>query len=505
MQKGKNTKRILLAFITIFFIVITSACVSNNNEQASGKNSNNDKNGSKLAELTFYYPLPEIPADLSTVEKEINKITKEKIKATVHLKPQTFNDYTQKMNTILASGGDADIIWTSNWNFDYVTNQARGAFLPLNELIEKHAPEVKNTLPEYIMDAAKINGEVYGIPNYQIATQQVGFFIQKRFAEKYKFDTSSIKTIKDIEPLLESIKQNESKEVVPLVMSRIGNWDHLLLAYNLEKIQDKLLVINYDDPTKIVNMYETPEFEQYLDMVRDWNKKGYINQDASTIKHSNDLIKTGNAAVEIHNVLKPGVEIARKNANGGHDVIQAAVTKPHAQTNSIITTMLAINKKSDNPEEAMKFINLLNTDKQLYNLISYGIEEKHYSKISDNAIKINQDGGYNPNANWVFGNTFNGFLKEGENPQVNEQTIKINETAVPSPILGFKFVAEPVSAEIANLQTVLDQYLPGLTTGTVDPKSNLKEFREKLKKAGIEKVVAECQKQLDEFLQKKEN
>ncbi|CRK80272.1 ABC transporter substrate-binding protein [Neobacillus massiliamazoniensis] len=501
MQKGKKTKRILFTIITIFFIFITSACSNNTNGQASVKNSNNN-NASKPVELTFYYPLAQIPADVSTVEAEINKITKGKINATVHLKPQTFSDYTQKMNVVLASGGDADIIWTSNWNFDYVTNQAKGAFLPLDDLIKKYAPEVKNTLPQYVMDATKINGKMYAIPNYQIETQKVGFYIQKRFADKYHFDPSSIKTIKDIEPLLASIKQGESKEVVPLAMSSIGNWDHLLLAYNLEKIQDKLLVINYNDPTKILNMYETPEFEQYLEMVRDWYKKGYINQDAATIKNVNDLLKTGNVAVQIHNVLKPGAEIAQKNANGGQDIIQAAVTKPHVLTNSIITTMLAINQKSHNPEAAMKFINLLNTDKQLYNLICYGVEGKNYTKISDNMIKINPDAGYNPNANWVFGNTFNSFLKEGEDPKVNEQTLEMNKTAIPSPILGFKFVAEPVTAEIANLQTVIDQYLPGLVTGTVDPKSKLKEFRDKLKEAGIDKVVAEGQKQLDKFLRK---
>lgn len=498
MQKGKKTKRIFLLLLSTFLIIITAACSGGNNEQTSGKS--NDSGSKKLAELTFYYPLPEIPKDIKTVEAEINKLTEEKINAKIHLKPQTFNDYTQKMNTILAAGGDADIIWTSNWNFDYVTNQARGAFLPLDDLIQKHAPQVQKDLPEYIMDATRINGAVYGVPNYQIVTQQVGFFIQNRFAEKYQFDMSTVKSIKDIEPLLESIKKGESKEVVPLAMSRVGNWDHLLLSYNLEVIQGKLLAINYDNPKEIINMYETPEFEAYLEMVRDWYKKGYINQDAATLKDTNDLLKAGNVAVEIHNVLKPGAEISKKNGNGGHDISQVPVTEPHALTNSIITTMLAINNQSKHPEQAMQFINLLNTDKDLYNLIAYGVEGKHYNKVSDGVVKVNADTGYNPNANWVFGNTFNAYLKEGEDPTVNEQTIEMNESAVSSPIIGFKFVAEPVTAEIANLQTVLDQYLPGLVTGTVDPASKMDEFRDKLKKAGMDKVIDEAQKQLDEFM-----
>ncbi|MNR42247.1 hypothetical protein D3C85_1607430 [compost metagenome] len=69
--------------------------------------------------------------------------------------------------------------------------------------------------------------------------------------------------------------------------------------------------------------------------------------------------------------------------------------------------------------------------------------------------------------------------------------------------MGFKFTNAAVTAEIANIATVLDQYRPGLETGTVAASQQLKEFQDKLKAAGVDKVIAEAQKQLDEWKKSK--
>ncbi|KRE46723.1 hypothetical protein ASG81_10645 [Paenibacillus sp. Soil522] len=47
------------------------------------------------------------------------------------------------------------------------------------------------------------------------------------------------------------------------------------------------------------------------------------------------------------------------------------------------------------------------------------------------------------------------------------------------------------------LQAVLNQYLNGLETGTLDPDETLPEFRAALRAAGIVRVIEEKQKQLD--------
>ncbi|WNR43972.1 ABC transporter substrate-binding protein [Paenibacillus roseipurpureus] len=454
-------------------------------------------------ELIWNFPLAAIPADIATVQEAINKITKAKINATVKLQPQAFADYTQKMNTTVAAGENYDIAWTSNWNFDYVTNQSKGAFLPLDDLITKYAPSVTKSMPGFVWDATKISGKIYGVPNYQTVTNKEGFIIQKKYADKYNLDVNSIKKVADIEPFLAKVKAGESKDVVPFLVDRNGRFNSMLRSNGLESIVNaggaNVIGVDLSNPDKVINFVDTPQFGKYLDLIKSWHDKGLINDNAATLKNKADIEKTGNAVVQFHNVLNPAGPASYKTANGGNDVIVVPITETWAGTGSIITTMQAISKTSKNPERAMMFINLLNTDKELYNTISYGVEGKHYTKVSDNVVKINKDAGYVPNASWVFGNTFNAFLVEGTDPNVVADTKKENETAKPSPLMGFKFVPAPVVAEIANIGTVVDQYNPGLVTGTVAASEKLKEFQEKLKQAGIDKVIAEVQKQLDEW------
>ncbi|MFR2689173.1 MAG: DUF3502 domain-containing protein, partial [Enterococcus faecium] len=58
-----------------------------------------------------------------------------------------------------------------------------------------------------------------------------------------------------------------------------------------------------------------------------------------------------------------------------------------------------------------------------------------------------------------------------------------------------------VKTELSNISNVMNQYLDGLNTGTVDPDETLPKLKEALDKAGYDKVLKEMQKQYDEFRQ----
>jgi putative aldouronate transport system substrate-binding protein len=50
------------------------------------------------------------------------------------------------------------------------------------------------------------------------------------------------------------------------------------------------------------------------------------------------------------------------------------------------------------------------------------------------------------------------------------------------------------------LNNVYNQYIPGLVCGSIDPSTAIPELNKALKAAGIDKVVAEKQKQLDAWI-----
>src|SRR5699024_5909080 len=100
---------------------------------------------------------------------------------------------------------------------------------------------------------------------------------------------------------------------------------------------------------------------------------------------------------------------------------------------------------------------------------------------------------------YALGNHFNLYLYEDDPADKWEQFEAFNESAENAPTLGFHFDSDPVRTEIASISNVSKQFYPAIATGSVDPEKNLPDFNKKLKDAGIDKVLAEIQKQYDEW------
>lgn len=505
-MKKSNTVKVLSLLAASSLLL--AACGSKDNENGSNAAGNNASNNAatgntaaseETVELVWHYPQPQAQAGLAEVQDAVNAITKAKINATVKLEPYDFGDYEQKMNTAVAGGENFDIAWTSNWSFNYVQNTQKGAFLALDDLLAKYGPDLQASMPSFVWDATKVGGKIYGVPNYQTVTNRAGFSIQQRYLDKYPFDMTTLKKYEDIAPYLETLKKAEPKEY-PLLVGKDGMFNSILHTVGLEQVDAGIgtgIGIRSGDPSKIISLFATDEYKNYVNTMRDWFQKGYIKPDVVSLKNINELQSQGKFPVTFGSSMPPGVETSIKNSNGGFDVKTAMISEPYVGTGSIITTMNAINKSSKHPEKAMEFINLLNTDKDLFNTISFGVEGKHYTKVNDTTVKINDAGGYAPNTGWVFGNTFNGYLLDGQSQEVFDATKKENESATPSPLMGFSLDTQPITTEIANVKAVRDEYEPLLVTGSVDPSKKLDEFIGKLDKAGLPKIIAEVQKQLD--------
>ncbi len=87
------------------------------------------------------------------------------------------------------------------------------------------------------------------------------------------------------------------------------------------------------------------------------------------------------------NLHKPGIEADTKAALG-FDVYTAIISKLYVNVGGGRDTMIGIGKNSKNPELAIKLIEQMNTNKELYNLISFGIEGKHYKKLTMSTLDM---------------------------------------------------------------------------------------------------------------------
>lgn len=280
--------------------------------------------------------------------------------------------------------------------------------------------------------------------------------IRKNLADKYGIDVNQIKKLEDMAQYFDKIKNGESG-VAPFGVDRNGPFNLMLRYNNMGELLRGILAVNLNEPFKVVSLVDTAEYKQYTALMRKWYETGYINEDAPTLKKVEETLKLGKAATRWHDTLKPGGELENMANFGGKELQFIKLTEPYASPTGPTSTINAISRASRNPERAMMFLNLVQTDSELFNVLCYGVEGKHFTKNADGSVHINTEAGYNPNANWVFGNSFYAYLPEGQDPKAFEETRKLNETVAPYPLSGFTLNIEPITAEIRLVPAWLDQ------------------------------------------------
>ncbi|TVX95921.1 DUF3502 domain-containing protein [Cohnella terricola] len=455
----------------------------------------------KPYEITWYLPQNVFP-DAKLVQDAMSKITKEKINATLDIKLVDWGTYDQKMQAIAASGEKADLIFTSNWTNDYLTNVNKGAFLDVTDLLQQYGQDILKQVPPAAWDAAKVQGKLYAIINTQVLARTPGVLINKDYMDKYGYTADQFKSLADLTPFLEKVKAGDPDKYPFSLKGDVDIMNNYGSAMGLESFSSKNpgVVRIDDDATQVVNLYETQEFADLLKQMHEWYQKGIIRKDAATLKDVSSDELAGKYISSTFTVINPDSAASQAPKFGGGDATKVAAvefSEPYMSTGSIIATMTAISRTSKDPARAMMFYNLMYSDPELFNLMSYGIEGTHYTKVSDDLIKKTDNAGYWVDSGWEYGNMFNSYRTSETQPKWYPAGPDKNAAAIPSKLLGFSFDPSNVKSELAQTASVVDEFYAGLITGIADPDTTLPKMNAKLKKAGLDRIISEMQSQID--------
>lgn len=516
----KQVKKSLLTMMMVVLAMslVLAACGGGNNKNATGGNNTSSETNTQAPgndaaegndldpyELRMVFPGTK-QKDHDQVMDAINEYLKEKINATISIEPIEWGQWDQKVNLMIASREPVDIYFTAQWS-NLVVNVSKGAFLALDDLLAntEAGQKIVDSLDPAFLAGSKINGKNYGVPTNKELAASGGVVYRTDIAEELGLNMDAVQSLEDLRPILQAVKEAKP-EMVPLFFRDGENFnsDYIGQYDPLGDSNVPGIILKDEDSTTIRATSDFDRYRNNLNLAHEFFQAGYINQDATTTTLStSDALKAGNVFM-ITASLKPGKDDELASTLGLIGKLkQIELTPKTIATSETAGSMLAISQASENPERALMFIEMLHTDKYLNNLLNFGIEGEHYTRDGEIMSVTEKTGDYSPGAAWMFGSQFLNYLWDSEDPQKWEKFKSFNDEGIPSPGLGFTFDGESVKTEIAALVNIGSEFNSALNVGAVNPDEVLPKFTEKMKAAGLDAVLAEKQRQFDEFLANK--
>ena len=490
-MKFKKLTSLLLA-TTIASTAVLTGCSSSSDEKTNAPTS---EKGDTTNLVWYMIGTPQ--KDQDKVMEKVNEYTAEKIGVTLDLRMIDWGDYDQKMQVIRSSGEPYDISFAK----EYALNASKGAYLEItDDLLNNNAKELKETINPLFLEGASINGKLYGIPANKEVGQQLGWAYNAKMAKELGIDMTNVKTLEDLEPVLEKVKKEKPELKMPMA-SGSAFFPYMPYDYLLGEGLPFGIALE-GDTTKVVNIYEQEDVKNTLKTLRRYYQKGLIHAQAATDTDPHDM-KVENWFVRKEQYAPGAIETWSQGA--GYEIGYTPMHEPLTINNSVTGSVMSISASSKNPEKAMEFLNLLNTDEYLRNLIDKGIEGEHYTSNDDGTISKTDKSNLYTMPSWALGNVFNLKPWDTDPKDKIDQFKKFNESAKASPTLGFYPDTSNISTQIATLANVVQEFKAPLFTGSVDTDKYLNELNKKLKASGLDDVISEIQKQYDEWMKTKNN
>lgn len=455
-----------------------------------------------VTELTWYVPQVLDSPDFDKVMGVVNEKLRTGYGMNLKLIGIDSGNYSKKLQVMNAGREEYDLAFTSSWTNDFYSNVNNGVCADLTSLLPEYAPKLYGSMQQAVWKAVTVDERIYAVPNWQIQAKGSSLAMPVERLEQTGMNMDDFNTLEDITEYLRRLKTagTECNKVLP-------GWYSALRYYGYCEIvgQDLPGAISFTASGKpvVVNQYDLPEFEKYIKLRKSWTDEGlifnkYLPEDISSSTMEKKEIRQ--RPFNLH-IFKPGSDAESKKSMG-YEWKSKQMAPAVLDAQSIMAAMTCVSATGKNPEKAVQLLEIVNTEPEIINLLAYGLEGQHYEKIGEKTVKSIQNSGYTGVSAWKIGSVANTYLIEGQPEDVWEQTETFNENAIVSPILGFNPDTEVIAEELANLRTVINERLTMLDLGLTEAEAGLSNFREELKKAGVDTAIAELQKQIDTWYSK---
>ena len=260
-----------------------------------------------------------------------------------------------------------------------------------------------------------------------------------------------------------------------------------------DNLGDGTYMVYCNQDGKVGLFPENDGFVYEIKLMADWAAKGYVwPESAVTTEFVDDCVRYGYIASYIAG-SEMGVDVVK---TGTWKIPCLAVQTASAmiKTSQPMFTGIGVPYTCEEPEAAVKFLNLMYTDAKLMNMITWGVEGEDYT-VKDGEV-VHDKESYFLGADFVMGNSLLLTPLEGNGADFYERVKQVNATSPVSQFMGFAIDTTDLDQYIANITAVTDQYHQDLFSGLYTEEFYA-EYMSKLEAADVRGYLNAVQTQLD--------
>lgn len=492
---------------------------TDNSSSADGEESSDNEEDGEITEVTFYMcDIAGIGSEnVSHVEEALNAITEEQINVHVNLNLIEVGEYSTQVNLAITSKDKIDMCMLmpvpgSGMSSMVGNNQLMG----LNDLLKEYGQGIVDTMGVYL-DAGTVAGTYYEIPAYRLYSSKLAVIMRKDILEELDMVelAQNMTTWAEFEQILAAVAENY--DVAPIGGANGAVFvndvvyiqgDNFSDAVTFDTLGSEAFFLSTDENGKVYSLTGTDNFKNSIYKVKEWWDKGWVYKDNPTATEQNAVMMKQNLIFASVNTIELGAE-ASWLANTGYDVVITDIVPNSVTTQHVNKFGLGIPVTAEEPEAAMKFMNLMYTSQDVMNLLDWGVEGTDFVMKDGEATYpdgVDADSVAYHNRDFLLGNYFLAapWTDNGYGSDFRQVAMDELKSAPVSRYLGFNADVSALTNEITAVTNVINEYINNIRSGAFDD-ALYEEFQNALDEAGMQTIVNEYQKQLDEWLAGKDS
>ncbi len=462
-----------------------------------------------ITSIVFAYRYANTPEEsgVQAVEDAINAIIEPKIGVHVDLQPFDAGSYQTQIPLMIAGGETLDLCAFYGAGTAYTTMKANGQILNIKPYLDEYGDGLKEVLGEYINTFAT-GDECYAIPTWRNYSTNMYIIANREPLEELglldAFD--NVSDWDEYETLMEQIRDNTAMAPIggqyqimwmPSACVAWNSADFEFTAYDPLGDPNNLLRVGEDG--KVASIYDFEDTVYMMKKSAEWYEEGLAYADAAYTQELNANLLKSEAIFSLVIQSELGVENNWANRVG----FPVACKKISDKTKVISTMMLSVGSLgvpvvAEEPEAAVKFLNELYTNREIMNLITWGIEGVDYvvNEAGEAAFPNGDSNVPYHSADFLFGNFFLDLPWEGNGGDYREVCYDLMMDATASPTLGYIVDTSDLTSYVSGITSVYNEYSNTLCSGLYTDEL-FDEMMHAMEDAGLRDYIDAVQMQLD--------